>query len=163
MNNVLIGLVLGIYGVMSVLTFLAFGADKRAAKLGKRRIPEARLHLMELAFGWPGAFLGRRLLRHKSSKASYSIVFWLIGVAWIDYEMRDGYDFRRDNPRNRNVRGVEARQVRELWPEFDVDLSALTLLPPLARRLGSQTARWYPRLSRVSALNTHLIGTITKR
>ena len=65
------------------LTFLAFGVDKRAAKLGNRRIPEARLHTMELAFGWPGAFLGRKLLRHKSVKTSYTIVFWLIGAAHL--------------------------------------------------------------------------------
>ena len=80
MNSVILGVILGVYGVMSVLTFFAFGVDKRAAKLGNRRIPEARLHAMELAFGWPGAFLGRKLLRHKSVKRSYSAVFWLIGL-----------------------------------------------------------------------------------
>lgn len=80
MERVVIGVILGIYGAMSVATFLAYAVDKRASKLGNRRIPEARLHLLELAFGWPGAFLGRRLLRHKSIKKPYTCVFWLIGL-----------------------------------------------------------------------------------
>jgi uncharacterized membrane protein YsdA (DUF1294 family) len=83
MNPVVIGVILGVYGAMSVVAFMAYAVDKRAASLGRRRIPEARLHLLELAFGWPGAFLGRRLLRHKSGKRSYSVVFWLIGAAHL--------------------------------------------------------------------------------
>jgi len=80
MEKVVIGIILGVYAAMSVVTFLAFAVDKRAASLGNRRIPEARLHLLELAFGWPGAFLGRRLLRHKTIKRKYVVVFWLIGA-----------------------------------------------------------------------------------
>jgi uncharacterized membrane protein YsdA (DUF1294 family) len=33
---------------------------------------------LELAGGWPGAFLAQRRLRHKCSKVSYQITFWLI-------------------------------------------------------------------------------------
>ncbi|MEI6566387.1 MAG: hypothetical protein WCR20_06915 [Verrucomicrobiota bacterium] len=32
--------------------------------------------------GWPGAFLTQRRLRHKCSKGSYQVVFWLIGLAY---------------------------------------------------------------------------------
>jgi SAM-dependent methyltransferase len=35
--------------------------------------------------------------------------------------------------------------------------SSLTLAPPLARRLGRHTARWYPRLARVPLLRTHAL------
>ena len=87
MSYLALGIILGVYGAMSVVAFLAYAVDKRAAALGNRRVPEARLHLLELAFGWPGALLGRRLLRHKTRKRGYSVVFWLIGVehavAWV--------------------------------------------------------------------------------
>jgi uncharacterized membrane protein YsdA (DUF1294 family) len=42
------------------------------------RTPEMLLHLLELAGGWPGAWVARRRLRHKSSKISYQFEFWLI-------------------------------------------------------------------------------------
>ena len=80
MEKVVIGVILGLYAAMSVVTFLAYAVDKRAAKLGNSRIPEARLHLLELCFGWPGAFLGRRLLRHKTLKRKFTVIFWVNGV-----------------------------------------------------------------------------------
>jgi uncharacterized membrane protein YsdA (DUF1294 family) len=80
MQQLVIGIVLGLYVAMSVVTFMAYAIDKRASRLGNRRIPEIRLHFFELAFGWPGAFLGRKLLRHKTIKKEYVLVFWLIGL-----------------------------------------------------------------------------------
>jgi uncharacterized membrane protein YsdA (DUF1294 family) len=68
----------GIPMVMSLFTCLAYRSDKRRAEAGQWRIPESMLHLTELAGGWPGAFLGQRWFRHKTSKVSYQIVFWLI-------------------------------------------------------------------------------------
>ncbi|WP_233151712.1 DUF1294 domain-containing protein [Pelomonas sp. KK5] len=38
---------------------------------------ERTLHLLALACGWPGALLGRQLLRHKSAKRPFSTIFWL--------------------------------------------------------------------------------------
>ena len=35
------------------------------------------LHLAELFCGWPGAMLAQALLRHKTAKLSYQLVFWL--------------------------------------------------------------------------------------
>jgi len=67
-----------IYGMVSVVTIVAYALDKRAARLGRPRTPEATLHLFELLGGWPGAFLAQRLIRHKNAKVSYQIVFWLI-------------------------------------------------------------------------------------
>ena len=68
--------------VMSGFTYLAYGWDKQRAREKQWRMPEARLHLMELIGGWPGAFLAQRRLRHKCSKVSYQIVFWLIVLAY---------------------------------------------------------------------------------
>ncbi len=67
---------------VSALTFWMYARDKRRAQAGEWRVPEAELHLLELAGGWPGAWLGQRWLRHKSSKGSYQVVFWLIVMLW---------------------------------------------------------------------------------
>ena len=40
--------------------------------------PEGVLHLLELCGGWPGAYLGQRWFRHKSSKLSFRVSFRLI-------------------------------------------------------------------------------------
>ena len=63
---------------ISLLTFAVYAFDKRRAVKQGERTPEAMLHLLELLGGWPGAFLGQRLLRHKSVKVTYQIVFWFI-------------------------------------------------------------------------------------
>jgi uncharacterized membrane protein YsdA (DUF1294 family) len=57
--------------LLSVLTYWAYAVDKRRAEDRTWRVPEARLHLLELLGGWPGAFLAQRRLRHKCSKGSY--------------------------------------------------------------------------------------------
>jgi len=63
---------------ISLLTFAVYAFDKRRAVKEGERTPEALLHLLELLGGWPGAFLGQRLLRHKSVKVTYQIAFWFI-------------------------------------------------------------------------------------
>lgn len=67
---------------ISLLTFAVYAFDKRRAVKEGERTPETMLHLLELIGGWPGAFLGQRLLRHKSAKISYQFVFWLIVLAY---------------------------------------------------------------------------------
>jgi uncharacterized membrane protein YsdA (DUF1294 family)/cold shock CspA family protein len=64
--------------VLNALTCWAYASDKRWAREGSRRLPEAHLHLLELLGGWPGAFLAQRRFRHKCSKGSFLFVFWLI-------------------------------------------------------------------------------------
>ncbi|HOX56987.1 MAG TPA: DUF1294 domain-containing protein [Candidatus Paceibacterota bacterium] len=73
----------GVYGgIVSALTYWAYAADKRRAQERAWRLPEARLHMLELLGGWPGAFLAQRRLRHKCSKGSYQAVFWLIVLVY---------------------------------------------------------------------------------
>ncbi|HEU5072003.1 MAG TPA: DUF1294 domain-containing protein [Verrucomicrobiae bacterium] len=59
-----------------------YARDKRRAEAGEWRVPEARLHFLDLLGGWPGGFLAQRRLRHKCSKGSYQFMFWLIVLAW---------------------------------------------------------------------------------
>lgn len=70
----------GLYVVVSFVTFMVYGFDKSAAMHDRWRTSESRLHLLALLCGWPGALLAQGLLRHKSSKASFQLVFWITVV-----------------------------------------------------------------------------------
>jgi uncharacterized membrane protein YsdA (DUF1294 family) len=67
-----------LYGLMSLICFIAYYRDKQFAIRGDQRTPEARLHLYELLGGWPGGLLAQRLIRHKNRKLGYQLKFWLI-------------------------------------------------------------------------------------
>ncbi len=70
------------------------------------------------------------------------------------------YDARLPNPMNSNVRAIGRRELTRLFPGCSVQADALTLLPPLARRLGSATDALYGPLLRVPFLRTHLLAAI---
>ena len=85
-----------LYAVMSLVTFVVYALDKRAARRGAWRTPESTLHLLELLCGWPGAWLAQRKLRHKSVKTSFRIVFFIMvalnlaGMGYIIVRMAKG-------------------------------------------------------------------------
>ncbi len=68
--------VVGVYIGSSILAFLAYAADKSAAKKNAWRTSESTLHVLALVGGWPGALVGQQVLRHKSKKVSFLTVFW---------------------------------------------------------------------------------------
>lgn len=70
-------LVLVLYVITSLLTFIMYAVDKSAAQKGAWRTQESTLHLLSLAGGWPGALVAQQKLRHKSKKQSFRSVFWL--------------------------------------------------------------------------------------
>ncbi len=75
------------YGVMSLLTVVAYARDKLAAVGGKPRISERTLHLMALLFGWPGALIAQQSLHHKTRKTAFMLTTLLIVLihvaAWV--------------------------------------------------------------------------------
>ena len=75
-----------LYAAMSVIAFALYAVDKRRAARGAWRISEATLHLVEMLGGWPGAWVGQQVLRHKRHKGSYMLIFWAIAglhvAAW---------------------------------------------------------------------------------
>jgi uncharacterized membrane protein YsdA (DUF1294 family)/cold shock CspA family protein len=58
---------------INAVTFAVYHADKRRAREKEWRISEATLHLLELAGGWPAAFVAQRRFRHKIRKVGYQI------------------------------------------------------------------------------------------
>lgn len=78
-----------LYTAISILTFVLYADDKSRAMKGQWRTRESTLHLCELIGGWLGAFIAQQKLRHKSSKVSYQVVFWVIVAAhlviWVDW------------------------------------------------------------------------------
>lgn len=70
--------VAGGWAILSGLTYLVYSWDKRQARAAGQREPENLLHLLELLGGWPGAWIAQRRLRHKTTKLSFQLVFWLI-------------------------------------------------------------------------------------
>jgi SAM-dependent methyltransferase len=71
------------------------------------------------------------------------------------------YDLRFDNPANPAVHGLSVTRVSELFPGWHVDLKPITLLPPLARRLGGATSILYPMFHAIPLLRSHLIGLLS--
>lgn len=70
-------LAFAVYASASVACFVAYAADKLAARKRERRTPERTLLLLGLVGGWPGALLAQRLLRHKTEKTSFQLKFWI--------------------------------------------------------------------------------------
>lgn len=87
-GRVPINLVL-LYLGSSIFTFIVYASDKSKAKRGVWRTPESTLHLLALVGGWPGAAIAQQILRHKSQKKEFRVMFWLtvivnlIALAWL--------------------------------------------------------------------------------
>ena len=71
---------------INLLTFAAFGLDKRKAVKGRWRISEKTLLIMGLAGGSAGQIAGMKLFRHKTQKWYFrvcSILFIVLHIALL--------------------------------------------------------------------------------
>ena len=68
-------LALIIYGLLALnlITFIAYGIDKRKAKKSRWRISESSLLLLALIGGSVGAWLGLKVWRHKTQHKKFYI------------------------------------------------------------------------------------------
>lgn len=69
--------ILMLVSVLSVVCYLVYWLDKRAAQLDQWRTRERSLHLLAVLGGWPGALFAQGRLRHKSRKLGFQVVFWI--------------------------------------------------------------------------------------
>jgi uncharacterized membrane protein YsdA (DUF1294 family) len=79
---------------VNLTAFGYYGFDKARARAGGSRVPERILHLLALAGGSFGAWVGMALFRHKTLKGRFRAVFWCVvaaqvglavWVAWVFY------------------------------------------------------------------------------
>ncbi|MBQ0729101.1 MAG: DUF1294 domain-containing protein [Oleispira antarctica] len=66
------------YFIASAFTFLMYGLDKLLAVKKRQRVSEKALHFLALIGGWPGAYIGQQIFRHKISKWSFLRKYFLM-------------------------------------------------------------------------------------
>ena len=60
-----------VYILISLITFLLYGLDKFLAQAEWKRIPERWFHSMALMGGFPGAWIGMQVFKHKTGKPKF--------------------------------------------------------------------------------------------
>ena len=73
------------------------------------------------------------------------------------------YDFRFDNPWNPDVKGIEKKEIKELFGDCDYNFNLTTLLPPLTRRLVPLSLLACELLAKIPFLKTHYLVVIKKK
>ena len=71
-------LLIPVFAIISLITFILYGVDKRRAKRGKWRIPERVLIGFSLLGGGVGGWLGMKLFRHKTRHWYFVVGFWAL-------------------------------------------------------------------------------------
>lgn len=95
---------------LSIFTFFAYRSDKLRAEAGEWRVPEATLHFAALVGGWPGAFLAQRRFRHKTSKVSFQVVFWIVVLTHQFLAVDSLLDWRITKDAVRAIKSQTAQQ-----------------------------------------------------
>ncbi|KRA95789.1 hypothetical protein ASD83_19325 [Devosia sp. Root685] len=76
----------GLYAAVGIVSFAAYGSDKRSAESGQWRISEVTLLGVDLCFGVLGGLIGQEIFRHKTRKDGYVLTTMLIAgvhLLWI--------------------------------------------------------------------------------
>lgn len=77
-------LIIGWLLLTNVWTFVLFGFDKWRAKRDRsRRVSEFSLLLISALGGWPGGLLGILFFRHKSTKPSFLLKFFVAFIVFV--------------------------------------------------------------------------------
>ena len=81
-------ILLGLFGLMSIITFIVFGIDKQKAKKSKGRIKERTLLYLCILGGALGGFAGMYFFRHKTLKPKFFVsvpIILLLQIGLIFY------------------------------------------------------------------------------
>ena len=65
---------IAIYLIINIVSFLLMGIDKRKAIKGKERISEKTLLLSAFLMGGLGSFFGAHVFRHKTQKLKFQLL-----------------------------------------------------------------------------------------
>lgn len=72
---------LGWITALSATTFLVYGLDKLASKIGWGRAPEKLLHALALLGGFPGGWAGMVLFHHKTNYRKHRAIWFFLILA----------------------------------------------------------------------------------
>jgi len=72
------------------------------------------------------------------------------------------YDIAYNNPSNRNVRKIDRRELRRLFPNLRGEARSITLAPPLARLIAPRSWPLAVMLETLPMLRTHLLAVLVK-
>ncbi|MDM8553352.1 class I SAM-dependent methyltransferase [Desulfococcaceae bacterium HSG7] len=72
------------------------------------------------------------------------------------------YDFRLNNPKNPDVKGVSKKEIVSLFPNCRFDFTLVTLAPPLTRAIAPYSYLLCYLLDKLPFLRTHYLGIIRK-
>jgi ubiquinone/menaquinone biosynthesis C-methylase UbiE len=72
------------------------------------------------------------------------------------------YDFHFDNPKNPDVKGVKKNEIHSLFPNCEIFLKRITLIPPISRKLAPFSIILCQILEKIPFLCTHYIGIIRR-
>jgi SAM-dependent methyltransferase len=141
--------------------------DERRLAAARRRLPQAGLVCGDArTLPWPTAAFDVVLQFLVFSSVLLGSVRERLAAETLRVLKPDGvllwYDSRRSNPRNPNMRGVRADEIRALLPGCDVRLRSVTLAPPLARAVVPVSSGAARLLERLPFLRTHLFGVVQR-
>lgn len=74
-------LICAVIGAVSLITFIMYGADKRAAIKGRWRVPERTLLALSFFGGAAGGTFAMLLFRHKTKKFRFILINFT-GILW---------------------------------------------------------------------------------
>jgi ubiquinone/menaquinone biosynthesis C-methylase UbiE len=72
------------------------------------------------------------------------------------------YDYKFNNPKNPDVRGVGKKEITSLFPNCTFDFTLTTLAPPLVRTIAPYSWLLCYLLEKIPILRTHYLVTIQK-
>ncbi len=72
------------------------------------------------------------------------------------------YDLAVDNPRNKNVKSISVKELKNLFTDFDGAIKSVTLAPPIARLIVPRSLTLATFLSAFPFLRTHLLAILVK-
>jgi ubiquinone/menaquinone biosynthesis C-methylase UbiE len=72
------------------------------------------------------------------------------------------YDFAFNNPGNSNVRGINRKEIRNLFPGLNGKIRSITLAPPIARVIAPRSWPLATFLEAIPLLRTHLLAVLIK-
>ncbi len=82
-------IILAVYLVMSLFSFVTVRKDKKISERNARRlkavsrVPERTLHILEAAGGWLGSLLAQQRFRHKTQQRKYQLIFRIIVIVHL--------------------------------------------------------------------------------